>query len=228
MYYRHIMIAIAVLIVCAVCASALSISTTTVRTEDGEMQSTTSTSSRSTGSETMSLGEDVGEEEIVALYEEDVSEEDSTEENAEFFSEGVANNCIEGYGNELIIRFEPEYFERLDGTLDEAAMEEAELRIHASIKASVLSDLAELGMPGLQLVGLPEGMSLEEGIAYYEALPEVRFAEPNYQISIYPAEECAEGETTDEITDEPGSEEAEALDEITTSESQVSTTTFSF
>jgi hypothetical protein len=73
--------------------------------------------------------------------------------------------------------------------------------------------MTEFGIPGLQLVRLPEEMSLEEGIAYYEALPEVRFAEPNYQISIYPIDECADSEVTDEITGEAIGEDGEAIDE---------------
>jgi hypothetical protein len=200
------MIAIAMLIVCAGCVSALTISTSTVRTEDGEVQSMTSSSSSGSTGSTPSPDESVSEEteeKVVAVSEED--EEKFTDEGAEVLSseevveevEEVANTCTEKIENELIIKFEPEYFERSDGTLDELAMEEAGLKIHDSIDAVILSDLTEFGMPGLQLVRLPEGMSLEEGIAYYEALPEVRFAEPNYQISIYRADECVEGEETE-------------------------------
>lgn len=235
MQYRYVIIAIAVLMVCIGCVCALSISTSTVRTEDGEIQSTTS-SSGSAGSEIMSPGENITEknkEEMLA-----VPEEGPTEEGAKLLNrEGVVRNCIEGSGNELIIRFEPEYFERSDGTLDELVMEEVELKIHGSIHAVVLSDLTEFGMPGLQLVRLPEGMSLKEGIAYYEAFPEVRFAEPNYHISIYSANECAKGESnltlalthgeiTGESAGEPTDEGVKTVDESITYEIQIDNYSF--
>ena len=249
MQYRYIMLAIAVLIVSAGCVSALTISTSTVRTEDGEvsMTSSTSASSGSAESETISPdenGAEESEEEIVAAGEEGkaeeseeevlaADEEDKAEEDAELFrSEGVIHNCSGAIGNELIVKFEPEHFERADGTLDTLAMEEVEREIHSSINALLLSDMTEFGMPGLQLVRLPEGISLEEGIAYYEAFPEVRFAEPNYQISIYPIDECADSEVADEImgeaidedseiTCEAIGEDPETLENNTTLESQI-------
>jgi hypothetical protein len=55
---------------------------------------------------------------------------------------------------------------------------------HASIGAVVLDDYAKKGQPGLELVLLPPGMTAEEGIAYYEKLPYVKYAEPNAVYSI--------------------------------------------
>lgn len=216
------MIAVAVLIVCTGCVYALTITTSTVRTENGEVQSTTS-SGESAGSKPRSSSENLSEEsdEVMGAGDEgeECAEGECTEEDVSILNSGeVANRC-EGNENELIIRFEPEYFGRSDGTFDEPRMEEVALKIHDSIQAVVLSDLVEFGMPGLQLVSLPEEMSLEEGIAYYEVLPEVRFAEPNYQISIYPANGCAKDESIDEITGESIGE-AEAVGETPTVEGE--------
>ena len=219
MQYRSFMIAIAVLIICACSVSALTISTVT--TEDGKktttMDGSTSTQTTSTGTQL----EDIQEDEETALSldtEEDIETdtEESTEENIDTVdAEGeVPSNCVSTSGNELIIRFEPEIFEDIDGTLNELAMEQAEIDAHTLIQATVLSDLTEMGMPGLQLVKLPDDMSLEEGIAYYESLEEVRFAEPNYHISIYP-DGCSEETLTeaDDMLIETVDEQEDALTE---------------
>lgn len=208
------MVAVAVLIFCSSCAYALTISTPTVRTEDGEVQDGQQ-HYLSAGSKTRSSSEDLSEKSdevmVAGDEEEECTEDECIVEDVNILSsDGVPNTC-EGNGSELIVKFEPEYFERSDGTLDELIMKEVELEIHGSIHAVVLSDLVEFGMPGLQLVRLPEEMSLEDGIAYYEAFPEVRFAEPNYQISIYPADECAKSENTDEITGVSVEEEADGI-----------------
>ncbi|HPP78070.1 hypothetical protein, partial [Methanospirillum sp.] len=55
---------------------------------------------------------------------------------------------------------------------------------HAYIGAKVKTDYNELGLPGLQLVQLPPGMTLEDSIAYYQSLPYVKYAERNVVYSI--------------------------------------------
>jgi len=205
MQYRYIMLAIAMLLVCVGCVSALTISSSssssTVSTGNGESQSMTLTNgySISTGLDenVLDLNENLLEEDIEIasitpiddLEEGDMVALNDTEEKS-------SKNCAEVSKAELIVRFEPEYFEFSDGTLNVLAMAEAELKAHSAISATVLSDLTEIGMPGLQLVQLSDDMSLEEGIAYYGSLPGVRFAEPNYQISIY-SDECEEDDSID-------------------------------
>ena len=222
MQYRSIMIAIAVLVICACSVSALTISTSKVTTDEG----TTSTTSIGEGAvsvqgnspeDVQNTGDALENEEMMQTLN---TEKESTEEIAEEGSESVeaegevASNCTGTSGNELIIRFEPESFEDDVGTLDELAMEQAEFEAHSLIQATVLSDLTEMGMPGLQLVQLPDDMSLEEGIAYYESLDNVRFAEPNYHISIYP-DDCPEevnAESTDDVLIETVDENLEGED----------------
>jgi len=51
---------------------------------------------------------------------------------------------------------------------------------HAGIGAEILIDYAPLQMEGLALVSLPNGTSVDDGLSYYQSLPSVRYAEPNY------------------------------------------------
>jgi len=51
---------------------------------------------------------------------------------------------------------------------------------HAIIGARVLEDYSSEGMPGLQLVQLPDEMNVEDGIAYYSVKPGIKYAEPDY------------------------------------------------
>jgi len=51
---------------------------------------------------------------------------------------------------------------------------------HAGIGARVLEEYSAEGAPGLQLVALPEGMSVQDGIGYYKAKPGIQYAEPDY------------------------------------------------
>ncbi|PKL59037.1 MAG: hypothetical protein CVV33_09815, partial [Methanomicrobiales archaeon HGW-Methanomicrobiales-4] len=51
---------------------------------------------------------------------------------------------------------------------------------HATINASVTRDYTAEGMPGLELVHLPETMPVEDAISYYQGVPSVAYAEPDY------------------------------------------------
>lgn len=51
---------------------------------------------------------------------------------------------------------------------------------HATIGARVLEDFSASGAPGLQLVALPEGMSVTDGVAYYSVKSGIQYAEPDY------------------------------------------------
>jgi hypothetical protein len=78
---------------------------------------------------------------------------------------------------ELLVRFNPELW-------NTTALQSAARASHDNIGATVITDYTELGLPGLQLITLPPGMTTAEGKAYYEALPYVQYAEPNAVYSI--------------------------------------------
>ena len=78
---------------------------------------------------------------------------------------------------ELLVRFTPEIW-------NETSLRSAASASHASVGAAVLTDYDALGLPGLQHVLLPGGMSAEDGIAFYESIPYVQYAEKNYEYSI--------------------------------------------
>jgi hypothetical protein len=210
------MTVIAVLFICAGCVSALTISSSVVRTEDGE-QTMTSSSQSSVSSPESEVSVETVEADVDLL----------SEGSGEILS-AESTNCTETKEPELIISFQPQIFELPDGTLDQVAMRQAENSVHGAINATILSDLTEQGMPGIQLVLLPEGMSIEEGIAYYESLPEIRFAEPNYQISIY-LDECIEAASAED--EECGTTDGDYdydESEISSAEEEISISDFSF
>ena len=86
----------------------------------------------------------------------------------------VVDGSMQG---EILVRFNPELWNM-------TALQSAANASHAYIGATVKTDYDELGLPGLQLVQLPPGMSLEESIAYYQSLPYVKYAERNVVYSI--------------------------------------------
>jgi subtilisin family serine protease len=51
---------------------------------------------------------------------------------------------------------------------------------HEAINASVTKDYTAEGMPGLQLVGLSKTMTVKDAITYYQDIPSVAYAEPDY------------------------------------------------
>jgi thermitase len=53
-------------------------------------------------------------------------------------------------------------------------------RTHSPLSSQVIHDYAADGMPGLQLVSPPARISVQEAVAYYQAQPGVRYAEPDY------------------------------------------------
>lgn len=89
----------------------------------------------------------------------------------------VSNEQNTSIQAELLVRFNPELW---NTTLLQSAAKAS----HAYIGATIATDHAEIGLSGLQLVRLPPGMTVEEGIIYYQSLPYVRYAEPNAVYSI--------------------------------------------
>lgn len=52
---------------------------------------------------------------------------------------------------------------------------------HSLLGADVVEDLSDL-VPGMQVVELPEGVSVDEAVDYYNRLSDVVYAEPNYYV----------------------------------------------
>jgi subtilisin family serine protease len=64
---------------------------------------------------------------------------------------------------------------------DGPALCSASDRAHSLLGADVVEDLSDL-VPGMQVVELPEGVSVEEAVDYYNGLSGVEYAEPNYYV----------------------------------------------
>ena len=99
--------------------------------------------------------------------------------NAKLNSEKPINATITPTSEqaEILVRFNPDLW-------NTTVLKEAANASHAYIGAVVLNDYSSSGIPGLQLVLLPAGMTAEEGIAYYQSLPYVQYAEKNATYSI--------------------------------------------
>lgn len=54
--------------------------------------------------------------------------------------------------------------------------------LSAESAAEILKDFSDL-VPGLQIIELPDGVTVEEAVDYYNALPGVLYAEPDYYVS---------------------------------------------
>lgn len=77
---------------------------------------------------------------------------------------------------ELHVRFDPTI-------LNTSAMRDGlSMKAHAAIGSQLISEYD--GLPGLQLVRLPAGVSVQEGIAYYKNISGVLYAEVNAIYSI--------------------------------------------
>jgi len=77
---------------------------------------------------------------------------------------------------EILVRFNPDLW-------NTTVLQVASNASHTSIGSIVLNDYSS-DLPGLELVLLPENMTAEEGIAYYQKLPYVQYAEKNAEYSI--------------------------------------------
>ncbi len=79
---------------------------------------------------------------------------------------------------ELLVQFNPSAFP------NNQSMQAASMQANAAIGAVMKTDYTQQGMPGLELVSLPPGMSIEKGISYYQSIPTVKYAEKNAIYSI--------------------------------------------
>ena len=75
---------------------------------------------------------------------------------------------------EVIVRYN---YEKIKST---TLMNEYSTRINAKIGAVVIQDLSSKNLPGMQLVQIPNSMSVTDAIAEYEKSPDVLYAEPNF------------------------------------------------
>ena len=74
----------------------------------------------------------------------------------------------------LIVRFKPDVADspdRLAWVSD---------TMHSQLGATVAIDYSDLGLPGMQVLQLPKGVSVPEAIEAYSQNPNVLYAEPNY------------------------------------------------
>lgn len=79
---------------------------------------------------------------------------------------------------ELLVQF------NLSAFPNNQSMQAYSMQANAAIGAVVKNDYSQQGIPGLELVVLPPGMTIEQGISYYQSLPTVKYAEKNAIYSI--------------------------------------------
>ena len=77
---------------------------------------------------------------------------------------------------ELLVRFNPVAFPNPN------ALNAISMQTHASIGAVLIDEYKDI--PGLELIRLPPGMTVQDGIAYYQGIPTVMYAEKNAIYSI--------------------------------------------
>jgi subtilisin family serine protease len=90
------------------------------------------------------------------------------------FGDGVVPDASLYEPNTVIVRF-------VSGAGDGPSLCSASENAHFALGADVADDLSDL-VPGMQVVELPEGVSVEEAVDYYAGLSSVAYAEPNYYV----------------------------------------------
>ena len=74
----------------------------------------------------------------------------------------------------IIVRFKP------DVAGSPARLAQASSAAHAQLGATVTTDYSDIGLPGMQALHLPRGVSVAEAVQIYSQNPDVLYAEPNY------------------------------------------------
>ncbi|HWQ62960.1 MAG TPA: hypothetical protein VN429_00990 [Methanospirillum sp.] len=87
----------------------------------------------------------------------------------------TASSYVQG---ELLVQFNTSAFP------NNQSIQAYSMQANAAIGAVVKNDYSQQGIPGLELVVLPPGMTIEQGISYYQSLPTVKYAEKNAIYSI--------------------------------------------
>jgi len=81
-----------------------------------------------------------------------------------------------GYTKDVVlVRFKPE---KLEARTDSTAIPDIAASAHAKVGATVVEEFK--GVPGLQLVRLPEGVTVPDAVVTYRQNPNILYAEPNY------------------------------------------------
>jgi len=88
------------------------------------------------------------------------------------------NITIEYAPGELIVWFDTQ------AELSAQAMEQIYTTAHAKVGAQQIKTLSALGHPGIQLVQIPAGHSVEQAAQAYLSIGGVKYAEPNYIVKV--------------------------------------------
>ena len=102
----------------------------------------------------------------------------------------INGTVIECVKNELIIQFKPEL------TNDPISFANISNATNSGINATIIEDYGGIGMPGIQLIRLPENVSVESAIQYYLSCPAILYAEPNGIGEIAPPPASTENSNT--------------------------------
>ncbi|GEM_PF-3499834 len=76
--------------------------------------------------------------------------------------------------SQLIVRFNPDLFN------NDQELNDLSSQLHAEYNATVLENSTILGIPGAQLIRLPDNVTVEEATIWYRNNSSILFAEPNY------------------------------------------------
>jgi len=74
----------------------------------------------------------------------------------------------------IIVRFKP------DIASSPVRLAQASNAAHTQLGATVTTDYSNIGLPGMQALHLPDGVSVAEAVQIYSRNPNVLYAEPNY------------------------------------------------
>jgi len=109
-------------------------------------------------------------------------------------SSGIALQVSAEYApDRLIVRYNP------DKPRAASAMMSIQSATNAKAGTSVVQDLSEAGIPGMQVVSVTSN-SLEDAMKTYKDNPDVLYVEPDYKISLSPVEKTGKGAETDTMS----------------------------
>ena len=119
----------------------------------------------------MMHGNTSGEDGVCAA---EIQAEAKSERDGSLFLPATASRRPLYKPGSLIVRFKP------DVAGSPSRLARASDTMHSQLGATVAIDYSDLGLPGMQVVQLPKGVSVPEAIAAYSQNPNVLYAEPNY------------------------------------------------
>lgn len=113
---------------------------------------------------------------------ESTSNQTEEKEDEKPVSTKAVNNTVEN-PLRLLVQFNVSAFS------DTEKLNEFANTTHISLNATMVKDYTADGLSGLQLVELPDKMTLEEGVSAYSNQTPVLFVEPDYEVSIEKTDE---------------------------------------